>query len=1316
MAEFNAEAASLGLFHEIFSHLSSKSADDHHRDVVAGGSSVSSDAGWKKNGFGGGLNRVDDPTAKQHSFSKSFLQSSLLNNKIDNGVSAREEYVNNNNTADLVVVDSDDEGDDSSGENVRQKNVQLDNLDERTFTEASSNVVVEGERSIGDDSDDCENIDDVNVHIDFVNGSELQMPNKKKGVSFPKDTIISGYLEPPDPWKNAPSWTTNELVSAYKKSCEMYGAKPISQLLRQLQTFSPANSREEVLSLKGEKLDQKQCECIEEILKRVRFKLLDFEASHLDDECAVALFDMIEFYESGYQLNIAFNRNIQARGWQACSRLVRRTPELSYLDLRNCDLNERTIPIFGRALKLGCHLTILHLENMSLSGRPLIILVAALKMNETLQELFLADNKLLPTDGIQLGNLLHYNHKLALLDLRNNHLQDVGTNHICEGLTEQNKGSGLRTLVLWNNSINYQAMSMLGRALASSQNMETLNIGHNAITNEGVYLLKDGLLRVSSLLRLGLQGTRISDEGAVALAEYIAESLVLLRIDLRDNDIKTGGLMALSHAMRVNTSITRIDLDKDPKKEPGIKDYVEQQNRLLRDIITFQQRNVQVALQKEEEKRSRLQEKAEAELAIAKKEANDEQQGGHLPANASTESFTLIDELPVEDEELDKDNQYAENPNAVVTGKRNTEENASPETSNSTDDLDSPPHQENGKLQQRPTVLFPRIMLPPQATLDSPVPISGFSCSMSVESDDAAHSESASGKVTPVRPVTPVLPVTPPAEIILSPQYFPKQIARKIFSVSRVSEDGSLSSSPTSPVAFDPLCVAPLPLIPVSSTPILLPPTVPVLQCVERVSQHSKMTLQMDSANASLFQHLAEETMKHMISPDIDVNDSTESASLDTGSSNSKDSGELRSLPVENGSLSDSLKTSDSELADLLQAAASSETLTVANGDIDVCDNVESLVDDAAGKLVTVPLTDSDNSEKENFVINAASVGKHGHSVLVDSSKELLTLDKLAENPQHPSVTAFTSQEFDLYQACTEESQDSVIGNNCETHSENDHNALKTPIEAAVRNHIKATNHEENLLESEQLYVHPEQPSELSCNSPFVFVGNATETEMKLHEMKNSSSSVKDNTGHQLQHALYTNSHSSSHSDKKHSSCTLTDVTAQKEVMVDHLINLSLHSTENIEELLFPFLPEPYMSSQSIIDESDKSLASSLTGLQKPETGHKKVHITPAVPSANILSDKLVNESLDDQDSVDIVASDHADNENVDLNLDEEPWLTVGVDVEGTDTETSRKPLKQPDFFTTLSMNGLAQELASALTSFDGTSNPFEVEDYNIGS
>ena len=40
-----------------------------------------------------------------------------------------------------------------------------------------------------------------------------------------------------------------------------------------------------------------------------------------------------------------------------------------------------------------------------------------------LKELFVADNKLTPSDGVQLGSLLKTNHTLALLDLRNNLLQ-----------------------------------------------------------------------------------------------------------------------------------------------------------------------------------------------------------------------------------------------------------------------------------------------------------------------------------------------------------------------------------------------------------------------------------------------------------------------------------------------------------------------------------------------------------------------------------------------------------------------------------------------------------------------------------------------------------------------------------------------------------------------------------------------------------------------------------------------------------------------------------------------------------------------------
>lgn len=406
----------------------------------------------------------------------------------------------------------------------------------------------------------------------------------KRNVTFPGESLVAGYLEPPDPWRNVQPWTPADLISSYKASCKRHNTKPINSLLNQLQAIDNVGERYAILSLKGEKLDMKNVETLEEIFKLVQFQCIDLEGTHLDEETSVAIFEMIEYYESACKVNISFNKSISMRGWQSCARMIRKTPCLAFLDARSCEINERLLPILARSLRMGCFLKILHLENTYLSGRSLVILVAALKMNDMLKELFLADNKLMPTDGIQLGSLLKYNHLLELLDLRNNNLQDIGIAHVCDGLYEQNLDQGLNTLVLWNNQMSYQAMAAVSKALTSTRSLETLNIGHNNITNEGIHSLKEGLLQNKSLLRLGLQGTKITCEGAVALAEFIADSPRLLRVDLRENDIKTAGLMALSLALKVNHTIQRIDMDKEMKKETGIKDYIDQQKRLQQDI------------------------------------------------------------------------------------------------------------------------------------------------------------------------------------------------------------------------------------------------------------------------------------------------------------------------------------------------------------------------------------------------------------------------------------------------------------------------------------------------------------------------------------------------------------------------------------------------------------------------------------------------------------------------------------------------------------------------------------------------------------
>ncbi|GAB1603690.1 protein phosphatase 1 regulatory subunit 37-like isoform X1 [Argonauta hians] len=690
--------------------------------------------------------------------------------------------------------------------------------------------------------------------------------NGKRSVTFPDDkSLVIGFLEPCNPWKNAPICTAEELVEAYKKGCELYDVKPWNKIIDQLSKVKNCWNRHKSFVLEGKQLEYKHCEALEEVFRRVQFESIILQICDLEDGTAEALFDMIEYYDSTMKLNMSFNNEIGITGLLACSNMIRKTPSLHYLDARGCQLNDRIITIFGRSLKLGSNLTILHLENTSITENCLLVLVEALKKNEVLQELylgdnklgpksgkdvgnllkfnsrlqlldlrnnqlqnaglkeichglcqkvsphgintlvlwnnqithlgmsylsdtlakvecletlnlgnnnitnegihylkdgllkskslmrlglqntkiscevellkknevlqelFLGDNKLGPNSGNDIGNLLKFNSNLQLLDLRNNQLQDAGLNKICQGLCQKISPHGINTLVLWNNQLTHLGMPYLADALAQIECLETLNLGNNSITNEGIRYLKDGLLKSKSLIRLGLQNTKILCEGAVALAEYIADSSHIVHIDLSKNNIRTAGLMALSLASKVNRSLVRLDLDKTTKKEAAVKDYADQQQRLLSDISNYLERNNTLAVQKKNEQLKEAEEfakKQEAEMvALQQKEELESLESAYFPT---------CDKI------------------------------------------------------RRPTLLF-ATEPSPQTTLDSPAVITQAEFTSPIESPLVSS-------------VSPMSFQTPPGDFLLSPQYCENTKAKKIFSVTKVG-DMSPSfqlSSPTS--------------------------------------------------------------------------------------------------------------------------------------------------------------------------------------------------------------------------------------------------------------------------------------------------------------------------------------------------------------------------------------------------------------------------------------------------------------------------------------------------------------------------------------
>ncbi|PNJ40809.1 protein phosphatase 1 regulatory subunit 37 isoform X2 [Pongo pygmaeus] len=519
-----------------------------------------------------------------------------------------------------------------------------------------------------------------------------------KRVTFPSDEdIVSGAVEPKDPWRHAQNVTVDEVIGAYKQACQKLNCRQIPKLLRQLQEFTDLGHRLDCLDLKGEKLDYKTCEALEEVFKRLQFKVVDLEQTNLDEDGASALFDMIEYYESATHLNISFNKHIGTRGWQAAAHMMRKTSCLQYLDARNTPLLDHSAPFVARALRIRSSLAVLHLENASLSGRPLMLLATALKMNMNLRELYLADNKLNGLqDSAQLGNLLKFNCSLQILDLRNNHVLDSGLAYICEGLKEQRKG--LVTLVLWNNQLTHTGMAFLGMTLPHTQSLETLNLGHNPIGNEGVRHLKNGLISNRSVLRLGLASTKLTCEGAVAVAEFIAESPRLLRLDLRENEIKTGGLMALSLALKVNHSLLRLDLDREPKKE-AVKSFIETQKALLAEIQNGCKRNLVLAREREEKEQPPQLSASMPETTATEPQPDDEpaagvQNGAPSPAPS-----------PDSDSDLDSDGEDEEE----EEGER--DETPCPALVSPTDSLDpgdrSPPGSPSTPTEQRISVSSP---------------------------------------------------------------------------------------------------------------------------------------------------------------------------------------------------------------------------------------------------------------------------------------------------------------------------------------------------------------------------------------------------------------------------------------------------------------------------------------------------------------------------------------------------------------------------------------------------------------------------------
>ncbi|TKR60288.1 hypothetical protein L596_027557 [Steinernema carpocapsae] len=303
----------------------------------------------------------------------------------------------------------------------------------------------------------------------------------------PEDKIVSGYHEPKKPplFDETRSVDIEEIQQAYRMACMTNRLFPDQNVEEQIKTFHRFGSvRQESLSLKGQRMSNDHINCLEDIFRRVQFDVVDFQYTFLDDDMAVSLGEMIEFYESAVKLNISFNNEIKMRGWQAICRAVKNNPCLEELNMRYSAINEKVLSLLARTLRSQPSLVSLHLENVELTGKKMLLLSCGLKPNTVLRELYLGECGLVAADGTHLYQLITSNTALQMLDLRHNRLGDEGFRHICDALKHPDTiaRSSLSALVMWNNGITSASMDCLAHALKNNPKLETLNIGKNALS------------------------------------------------------------------------------------------------------------------------------------------------------------------------------------------------------------------------------------------------------------------------------------------------------------------------------------------------------------------------------------------------------------------------------------------------------------------------------------------------------------------------------------------------------------------------------------------------------------------------------------------------------------------------------------------------------------------------------------------------------------------------------------------------------------------------------------------------------------------
>ncbi|CAG8531232.1 2422_t:CDS:10, partial [Paraglomus occultum] len=416
-------------------------------------------------------------------------------------------------------------------------------------------------------------------------------------------------------------YTSGEILQFYFDACQSREECPMDRMVDILTRTGPTSSVK-VVDLSGEMIDRKVAEPIADVLAlECGLRQLSLQRCAVEDHTLKILCHSLLINDTLTHLSLADNKQIKSDGFSYIAIYIKKSTQLTYLDLSGTIIDKKSALYLAQALSPGNSnnevvLDTLKLDGCGLKNNVLEILGPGIRRS-SLRCLSIRFNRINQFGAVWVGVMLRdyddmiWNNEsasslgslssfdantknkgkmrrhLEILDASENDFR-IGVQYIAQALR---RNRSLKELRLVDCKLDPKGLTFIAEGLKHNGTLEILDLSHNPIGNspiDGVNALCHALSVNKTLRDLFLADCNMSSEGAIALAELLPETTKLTHLDLTDNpNIGTAGIMALAASIKMNHSVCCLDI----KIPPNDKELA----YLARDIIRVCVRNTESA-------------------------------------------------------------------------------------------------------------------------------------------------------------------------------------------------------------------------------------------------------------------------------------------------------------------------------------------------------------------------------------------------------------------------------------------------------------------------------------------------------------------------------------------------------------------------------------------------------------------------------------------------------------------------------------------------------------------------------------------------